>query len=92
MIRIIVSEYLEKMWIHFFIVMLLTTIMLASGALLGEISVRNSMYDSVMDNIDEQAILIATNYDEEKIGELENKGKLIINKEYFAVDKRQKDL
>lgn len=90
MIRIIASEYIEKMWIHMVVIIMLCVTMLAGASMLGEVGIRSSMYHSVMDHVDERTIFISSGYEENVIDEIDRYGNLIINKEYFAIDKRQK--
>lgn len=90
MIRIIASEYIEKMWIHIVIIIMLSVTMLAGASMLGEIGTKSTMYHSVMDYVDERTIFISNGYEEHVIEEIDKYGNLIINKEYFATDKRQK--
>lgn len=82
MIRIIASEYIEKMWIHMVVIIMLCVTMLAGTSMLGEVGIRSSMYHSVMDHVDERTIFISSGYEENVIDEIDRYGNLIINKEY----------
>lgn len=91
MIRFIFSEYIDKMWIHLFIIGILTSAMLLGGTFVGELSTKGSMYNAVMDSIDDRSLLLGYNYESEMIERLEDYGKVISNEVYFAVDKSQEE-
>ncbi|MBQ2981104.1 MAG: hypothetical protein IJD58_03150 [Lachnospiraceae bacterium] len=91
MIRFIFSEYIDKMWIHLFIICILTSAMLAGGTFVGELSTKGSMYNAVMDSIDGRSLLLGYNYESEMIDRLKDYGKVISNEVYFAVDKSQEE-
>ena len=91
MIRFIFSEYIDKMWIHLFIICILTSAMLVGGTFVGELSTKGSMYNAVMDSIDDRSLLLGYNYESEMIERLEDYGKVICNEVYFAVDKSQEE-
>ena len=91
MIRFIFSEYIDKMWIHLFIIGILMSSMLVGGTFVGELSTKCAMYNAVMDSIDDRSLLLGYNYEPEMIDRLKDYGKVISNEIYFAVDKKQEE-
>ncbi len=83
MIRITISEYLEKMWIHIFVIAMFIGTMLAQAAMVREITVRSSMYHAVADQMDERSVFLEMP-DETMLSEAEKHAEVIVNQKYFA--------
>lgn len=84
MIKRAVSEFLDKLWINFLIILIFAITILLCGSLFENYSVKQSSYNAIMNNVSDDSILLGGLYDNETLYSLEKYGKPCVNHIYYC--------